>query len=133
MFPTIIQKISLLTNKPPEHFEHPQVGRYERSQKYDLHHDAFDTDTEVCKEQLASGGQRVCTCLMYLNTTQKGGATFFRDANVRVKPARGRAVIFFPGRLDGEQESRMMHAAEPAVDVKWVSQVWIRQSDYEYE
>ncbi len=28
-------------------------------------------------------------------------------------------------------DKRMLHAAEPAEDTKWVSQIWIRQANFE--
>jgi hypothetical protein len=28
-------------------------------------------------------------------------------------------------------DKRMLHAAEPAEDTKWVSQIWIRQANHE--
>lgn len=40
------------------------------------------------------------------------------------------AVVFFPATLDGALDSRLLHAAEPAIDTKWVSQIWIRQGPY---
>lgn len=42
----------------------------------------------------------------------------------------GMAVVFFPATLDGALDARLLHAAEPAVDTKWVSQIWIRQGPY---
>lgn len=42
----------------------------------------------------------------------------------------GMAVVFFPAALDGTLDPLLLHAAEPAVDTKWVSQIWIRQSTY---
>ena len=41
------------------------------------------------------------------------------------------AVVFFPSTLDGLLDKMALHAAMPAVDVKYVSQVWIRQTNYE--
>ena len=38
------------------------------------------------------------------------------------------ALIFFPGFMNGELDTDALHAGMPAVDVKWVSQVWLRQS-----
>ena len=38
------------------------------------------------------------------------------------------ALIFFPGFMNGELDTNALHAGMPAIDVKWVSQVWIRQS-----
>ena len=40
----------------------------------------------------------------------------------------GTAVLFFPAdRLTGRYDPTAMHEAEPAVDEKWVSQLWVRQ------
>ena len=58
----------------------------------------------------------------------QGGATYFRRADFEVRPKKGRAVIFFPGTMDMELDTDALHAGMPAVDVKYVSQVWIRQS-----
>ena len=74
-----------------------------------------------------NGGQRICTVLMYLNEVAEGGSTFFRRINFEVRPKRGAAVLFFPGFMNGELDTDALHAGMPAVDVKWVSQIWIRQ------
>ena len=42
----------------------------------------------------------------------------------------GMAVVFFPATLDGTLDPMLLHAAEPAIDTKWVSQIWIRQGAY---
>ena len=44
--PDLMRKVSLLTGKPVEHCELPQVGRYLPSQQYLQHFDAFDTSNE---------------------------------------------------------------------------------------
>ena len=51
-----------------------------------------------------------------------------RRVNFEVKPKKGRALIFFPGFMNGELDTDALHAGMPAIDTKWVSQVWIRQS-----
>ena len=95
--------------------------------------------------------------LIYLNDVQAGGHTTFAKLGLSVQPVKGDAIVFFPARLDGALDasaahsappSRMrlrsplspspsgtldeqyLHAAEPAVDPKWVSQIWIRQRAY---
>ena len=40
------------------------------------------------------------------------------------------ALVFFPATVDGHLDKRALHAALPAVDTKYVSQVWIRQGVY---
>ena len=50
-----------------------------------------------------------------------------RRLDIEVKPEKGKALIFFPGFMNGELDTDALHAGMPAVDTKWVSQVWIRQ------
>jgi len=126
--PVLLKKVQLLTNKPYGHMELPQVARYTDSQRYVEHYDGVDPHTEAGRAFCQNGGQRICTVLMYLNDVQEGGSTFFRRINFEVRPKRGAAVLFFPGFMNGELDTDALHAGMPAVDVKWVSQIWIRQS-----
>jgi len=129
--PEYLRKISLLTGKPAEHCELPQVGRYYPNQQYLQHFDAFDLSNDDGRRFAANGGQRTVTVLVYLNDVPRGGATSFPSLNIKVQPRRGMALVFFPSTLDGLLDKMVLHAAEPAVDIKYVSQVWIRQSNYE--
>lgn len=129
--PEYLRKVCLLTGKPPEHCELPQVGRYLPSQQYLQHFDAFDLSNEDGRRFASNGGQRTVTVLVYLNDVPRGGATSFPNLNIEVRPRRGMALVFFPSTLDGLLDKMALHAALPAVDVKYVSQVWIRQSNYE--
>jgi prolyl 4-hydroxylase len=126
--PILLQKIQALTGKPFGHMELPQVARYTDSQRYVEHYDGVDPHTDAGRAFCANGGQRVATVLCYLNDVAKGGATAFRRVNFEVLPKRGMALIFFPGLMNGELNTDALHAGMPAVDVKWVSQVWVRQS-----
>lgn len=54
-----------------------QVLRYEHGQKYDPHYDYFSD-----KVNIARGGHRVATVLMYLTNVTKGGETVFPNAEV---------------------------------------------------
>lgn len=60
-----------------ENGEDIQVLRYEHGQKYDPHYDYF-TD----KVNIAQGGHRFVTVLMYLTNVTKGGETVFPVAKV---------------------------------------------------
>ena len=128
--PDILRKVSLLTGKPPEHCELPQVGRYFPTQQYLQHYDAFDLATEDGRRFAANGGQRTITVLIYLNDVLRGGSTRFPALNLEVQPRRGMALVFFPATVDGMLDKMALHAAMPAVDTKYVSQIWIRQSTY---
>lgn len=94
------------------------------------HFDAFDLSNEDGRRFAQNGGQRVVTVLVYLNDCMQGGQTDFPAMNLQVTPRKGSAVIFFPATVDGYLDKRALHAALPAIDTKYVSQVWIRQSNY---
>lgn len=126
--PILLQKIQELTNKPFGHMELPQVARYTDSQRYVEHYDGVDPHTDAGQAFCQNGGQRVATVLCYLNDVAEGGSTAFRRVNFEVKPKKGNALIFFPGFMNGELDTDALHAGMPAIDTKWVSQVWIRQS-----
>mmetsp|Transcript_30808 Transcript_30808/g.50884 ORF Transcript_30808/g.50884 Transcript_30808/m.50884 type:complete len:394 (+) Transcript_30808:28-1209(+) len=128
--PDYLRKVSLLTGKPVEHCELPQVGRYYPSQQYLQHFDAFDLSNDDGRRFASNGGQRTVTVLVYLNDVPQGGQTAFPALNVQVQPRQGMAVVFFPATVDGLLDKMALHAALPAIDTKYVSQVWIRQGEY---
>ena len=125
-------------------------------QFYLPHFDAFDVTTGPGRECVATGGQRVATVLIYLNTLPPGvgGETRFPrlggagagtdDAaavaaaassapargGVAFRPEQGSALVFFPCTLDAQLDPLALHAAEPitaANETKYVAQIWIRQ------
>ena len=128
--PSLVSRVCALTGKPLEHLELPQVGRYMPDQFYRAHYDAFDLSTPDGKRFSQNGGQRVGTVLVYLNDVAEGGHTSFAKLGLSVQPVKGDAIVFFPATLEGKLDDQYLHAAEPAVDIKWVSQIWIRQTAY---
>eukprot|EP00980_Cylindrotheca_fusiformis_P013858 scaffold3596_cov126-Cylindrotheca_fusiformis.AAC.16 len=128
--PNMMRKIAALTGKPIEHCELPQVGRYLASQQYFQHFDAFNLDQDDGRRFAANGGQRTITVLIYLNNVAKGGETHFPRLNLSIQPVQGMALVFFPATVDGTLDTLALHAALPAIDPKYVSQIWIRQSSY---
>jgi len=129
--PILLQKVYALTGKPWKHTELPQVGRYLPNQQYLQHYDAFDLSNDDGQRFASNGGQRVVTVLIYLNDVTRGGHTHFPMLDIKVQPKMGMALVFFPSTVDGLLDKQALHAALPAVDVKFVSQIWIRQGDYE--
>jgi prolyl 4-hydroxylase len=110
--------------------ELPQVARYTAGQRYVEHYDGVDPHTTEGRAFCQNGGQRIATVLIYLNDVNEGGSTFFERINFEAKPKKGRSLIFFPGFINGELDLDALHAGMPAVDTKWVAQVWIRQSSH---
>ena len=131
--PSVLRKVVALTRKPLAHMETPQVARYERGQFYEAHFDGQgQVGTATSERFFEQGGQRVCTCLIYLNDATAGGHTRFNRLGFEVAPRKGCAVIFFPGFADtGELDPRVLHEARPAVDTKYVCQIWIRERELE--
>lgn len=118
----LVNRVHRLTGVPQNHQEPTQVARYHTGQFYQSHQDAFDNP--------GNGGQRIGTVLMYLNNVATGGATYFNILNLRVQPKEGSALVFFPSTMDGKQDIRYLHTAENASDIKWVSQIWLRDKKY---
>jgi hypothetical protein len=106
-----------------------QVGRYLPSEQYYQHYDAFNLDEEDGRRFASNGGQRTVTVLIYLNNVERGGQTSFPSLQLQVRPVQGMALIFFPATVEGILDPRALHAALPAVDPKFVSQIWIRQGN----
>jgi hypothetical protein len=105
-----------------------QLGLYERGQLYAPHFDAVEPHAPAGRLFLQNGGQRVVTLLTYLNTPAAGGCTAFPMLGLRFAPRARGALLFCPATADGRLDGRALHTAEPAIDPKWVSQVWVRQS-----
>ncbi len=87
-------------------------------------------DQEDGRRFAANGGQRTVTVLVYLNDVHQGGATAFPNINLQIQPIQGMALVFFPATVHGILDRQALHAALPALDTKYVSQIWIRQGSY---
>lgn len=94
------------------------------------HFDAFNLDEDDGRRFASNGGQRTITVLVYLNDVQHGGCTHFPRVNLNVQPKQGMALVFFPATIHGVKDEMALHSALPAVDTKYVSQIWIRQQSY---
>ena len=103
------------------------VLHYTPGQQYLPHRDYLPPNALATTEGQRSG-QRIYTVFVYLNDVERGGDTDFPELNVRVKPKRGRAVMFHNLLPDGQPAARTLHAGLP-VDSgeKWLATLWIRE------
>ena len=145
--PEFIAKASrLLGLDTIERWEEPQTVRYRRNEKFTWHLDALGP----AENQLAKGGQRIVTFLIYLTdlTARDGGATVFRDLGgisnagddpsfLKVQPKKGSALVFFPsagGIPNTPLDIRTLHCGEVVAESshqdKWISQLWLRERSY---
>jgi len=118
----IIARGAMLAGVPIENAEQVYVSRYSDGEFYHGHYDFSDSFLS---------DHRLCTMLIYLNDLDEsqGGATYFRDLNLAVKPKTGRAVIWTNMNPDGSKHLETVHAALPprgAEVEKWVIQLWFR-------
>lgn len=114
-----------------------QLVRYLPGQFFGVHHDMGDLleDDQVIlpRKQLAVK-RRLVTLFCYLNSldTKQGGCTYFpKCGNLRIRPKKGRAVLWSNVTSDGLPEPKTIHAGE-AVQlsgkkdvVKYGLNVWI--------
>ncbi|KAK6265500.1 hypothetical protein QUC31_016337 [Theobroma cacao] len=144
----IEDKISTWTFLPKENGEDIQVLRYEHGQKYDPHYDYF-----VDKVNIARGGHRIATVLMYLTDVTKGGETIFPQAEessrrktpatdddlsecakkgIAVKPRRGDALLFFSLSPTAIPDPSSLHAGCPVIEgEKWSATKWIHVDSFD--
>ncbi len=118
----IMARGAMLAGVPIDHAEQIYVSRYDPGEFYHGHYD-FSNDFMT--------SDRLCTLLIYLNDLDdtQGGATYFRDLNVAIRPKAGRAVCWTNINPDGSQHRETVHAALPTegeTTEKWVVQIWFR-------
>ncbi|KAJ0249661.1 Prolyl 4-hydroxylase 2 [Hirschfeldia incana] len=144
----IEDKLSTWTFLPKENGEDLQVLRYEHGQKYDAHFDYFHD-----KVNIARGGHRIATVLMYLSNVTKGGETVFPNAvessrrklsvnkddlsdcakkGIAVKPRKGDALLFFNLHEDATPDTLSLHGGCPVIEgEKWSATKWIHVDSFD--
>jgi 2OG-Fe(II) oxygenase superfamily len=122
-----VDRVSSVTDHAWYKWEAPVVTRYARGAIFAKHGDASPTRGS---EWQGLGGQRVVTCICYLNTAQEGGGgeTAFDGLNIKVRPFQGKALFFFPASaLTLEADDRTLHESlPPLTDEKWIVQMFGR-------
>jgi len=124
----IYNKLSNIIGINKDHFEELQVVRYHPGQLYHEHWDSCWED-DKCSDFLKRGGNRYATFLLYLNDDFDEGETHFPLRNIKVKPKKGKASLFFnldENNIDKLENSK--HAGLPPKNgIKWMCNVWVRQ------
>ena len=124
---TIETRLAKLFDMPAIHGEGLQILHYLPGQEYKPHFDWFDPRQPSFVPVTSSGGQRIASIVMYLNTPEKGGGTAFPEIGLTVAAHQGSAVYFaYEG---GDQTS--LHAGLPVVSgEKWIATKWLRERPY---
>ena len=126
MLEVIRTRISLALRMPLPLFEPTQVLHYAVGEEFKLHHDYFDPK-DVDRPREVGHGQRIATCVIYLNSGFDGGETEFPAIDLRYRGEVGDAIFWANVDVDGRPDRKTLHAGlPPTAGEKWVLSQWIR-------
>lgn len=121
-----------LTGYTPECQEALQVARYEPGGRFNEHFDACDNNNkEYCDAMNNNAGQRRTTLLIYLNDDFTGGETEFAQLGLKVKPLKGKAVLFWNVDENDVIIQQSKHSGNPVISgEKWIANKWAHSKVY---
>jgi hypothetical protein len=107
--------------------EPAEILHYEPGETYRLHVDFFHPQLPTFAQEMRTKGQRVKTCLVYLNDDLDGGETEFPKLGIKFRGGRGEALIFDNVGPNGAGDIRTLHTGLPPTrGEKWLLSQWIR-------
>ena len=123
----IDNKIARTLGLSSEWSEVIQGQKYEVGQEFKAHTDYFEPNSKEFKEFASQLGQRTWTFMVYLNSTEAGGATHFTELDQLFYPKAGRAVIWNNLLEDGRPNPATKHHGMPVeVGTKQIITKWFR-------
>jgi len=116
-----------ITKIPRENHEDLQIAKYDKGGKFDAHHDYCDIEgnDNYCDKFNQNSGNRRSTLLVYLNDNFQGGETEFVQLGLKIKPEKGKAILFWnvdeKGGLYTQSEHRgnEVIGGEKIIATKW--------------
>lgn len=131
----IANKISKLTSDltgyPIENQEMVHIVKYEVGGEYKVHHDFFAPNTDYYESHTKAAGQRVFSCLFYLNDDYEGGETEFPLKKLKITPNVGRLLMWSNLTPDDELDYDTLHAGLPVISgTKYIAIVWVREHKF---
>lgn len=119
------------TNLPIENQEKIHIVKYNVGGEYKEHHDFFHPNTDYFESQIQRGGQRIYSCLFYLNDNFLGGETDFPKIEYKVNPKIGKLVVWKNLNDDLTLNYNSLHAGLPVLSgEKWICIVWVRENKF---
>ncbi len=120
-------RIAAAMGVPFDHFESFAALHYVVGEEYGEHYDFLDPAIPGYAAEIARMGQRVATCLIYLNADFEGGETEFPLLGLHYRPERAGDALVFINAAGGTPDRRTMHAGRPpASGEKWVLSQFVR-------
>jgi prolyl 4-hydroxylase len=130
VFVAIQERLARATRLMVHQQEAPFILSYERGQEYRPHYDYLLPGEPAFAQNLALMGQRVATCLTWLNDDYEGGETSFPRINWKYRGKVGDAMLFLNVTPDRKPDPMSLHAGlPPSTGRKWLLSQWIRDRE----
>jgi hypothetical protein len=121
------ERLSDACGLPAAAMEVPQVLHYAVGQEFTPHLDYLHPELADQAADIAGGGQRAKTLLIYLNDGFEGGETDFPLLGLKFRGGKGDALMFTNILPGGAPDLRMRHAGlPPTAGEKWLFSQWVR-------
>jgi hypothetical protein len=112
---------------PAENGEGLALLRYQVGQQYLPHCDWIDPEREATRADLERWGQRIATCVVYLNDSFEGGTTEFPKLGLEFRGGVGDAFIWDNVLPTGDVDPLTLHAGRPPTQgMKYLLSKWMR-------
>jgi prolyl 4-hydroxylase len=114
-----------LTGFPFLNQELVQIVKYDQGGKFDAHYDSCVKNKKICDEMNRGAGERRSTLLVYLNDDMEGGETEFVKKNLKIKPEKGKGILFYSTDNNDNLIKDSMHRGCPVEKgEKWIATIW---------
>ncbi len=123
----ISRRIDDLLDIDPAFGETIQGQRYMPGQEFQPHHDWFHPGTTYWDLEMARGGQRSYTTMVFLNQVEAGGTTDFTEIGLSIEPRQGVLLAWNNADRNGITNPATMHAGRPVQQgAKYIITRWYR-------
>lgn len=120
-------RLSQASDIPPCFGERLQGQKYLPGQQFKKHYDSFTPRLPNEPGSEYGGGQRTWTFMIYLNEPEAGGATFFPNVGLKVKPRLGSLLVWYNLDDGGDTNPLSVHAGlQVEMGEKYILTKWFR-------
>lgn len=121
------ERLAAAADLASANMEGPQLMHYAVGESFAPHYDYLDPSKDGLAREIAFRGQRVGTCLVYLNEDFEGGETDFPRLGLRHRGGKGDVLVFRNLDAHGQPDRRTLHAGlPPTAGEKWLFSQWVR-------
>jgi hypothetical protein len=120
-------RVAAALGHPAENGEGFALLRYQTRQEYLPHCDWIDPEREATRADLERWGQRIATCVVYLNDAFEGGTTAFPRIGFEFRGGVGDALLWDNVLATGEVDPLTLHTGRPPTQgMKYLLSKWMR-------